>query len=215
MKGVDFMFIHKKLRLANYSAISKKKLYQHLLFTGLGNLITSKLKILVGISTGCIFIASLYATLTYQMPPILIQKINSMCLAVAFLLMPILMIYSAVIKHLERQLTHLSLLLYIYVFIAAASKFNAAQCLKLFTFFLFLWFILMGLNKFFYSKILKQWYFVAIEDFERYWQLVNYTKTEKLERGRVKSIVSSEKWSFKYGGTFFIEEKLLQRRHYN
>lgn len=207
------MPIHKKLRLGNYSAISKKKLYQHLLFTGLGNLVTSKLKILVGISTCCIFVAFLYATLTYQMPPIFIQKINSMCLTVAFLLLPILIIYSAVIKHLERQLTHLSLLLYIYVFIAAVSKFNAAQCLKLFTFFLFLWSLLIVLNEFFYCQILKQWHFVAIDDFERYWQLVNYTKTEKLESGRVKLLVSSEKWSFKYGGTFFIEEKLLQGRH--
>lgn len=184
-----------------------------LLFAGLGNMITSKLKTLVGISTGCISIAFLYGTLTYQMTPILIQKINSMFVTFAFLLMSILIVYSAVIKRSERLLTHLALLLYTYIFIAAASKFNATQCLKLFTFFLFLWLILVFLNKFFYSQILKQWYFVAIEDFERYWQLVNYTKTEKLERGRVKSLVSSEKWAFKYGGSFFIEEKLLQGRH--
>lgn len=184
---------------------NEKKLQNKILYTGLANLVTSNLvKLMRIVSLTTVFFTFIYFILG-QTAPMFYEMINS------FLFIEILIVFFVVtFKCMKISITEvlknqLKVLL-VSINMVIIRFIDIESSMKLSIIFFLLWLMIKLLNRYVLKQVQKQWETLPLTDFEKYWTLKQYTRTESIEQEQVSQLILSEEWHFKYGGVFLISQ---------
>lgn len=184
---------------------SEKKLRNQILYAGLANLVTSNLvKLMRVVSLTTVFFTFIYFILG-QTAPMFYAMINSFLFIVILIVFFVVTFKCMKVSFTEVLKNQLTVLL-VNSDMVIIRFLDTESSMKLSIIFLLLWLMIKLLNRYVLKQVRKQWETLPLTDFEKYWTLKQYTRTESIEQEQVSQLISSEEWRFKYGGVFFISQ---------